>query len=73
MLKANVKEAVVYGGKKVAHAWALGLTGSFLGLCRLRLADGHAMMDAHYRRARPVAGARIATTLRRAGAKQPIG
>ena len=65
--------AVVYGGKKVADAPVLGVTGSFLALNRLRLAEGRAISDLDFRRAHCVVGARVATSLRRVGAKPLIG
>ena len=65
--------AVVYGGKKVANAPVLGVTGSFLELNRLRLAEGRAISDLDFRRDHCVVGARVANALRGAGAKQPVG
>ena len=65
--------AVVYRGKKVADAPALGVTGTFLGLNRLRLAEGRAISDLDYRRAHCVVGAKVAASLRRAGAQQAVG
>ena len=65
--------AVVYGGKKVADAPVLGVTGTFLALNRLRLTEGRAISDLDFRRTHCVVGAKVATALRRAGAKEPIG
>ena len=65
--------AVVYGGKKIANAPVLGVTGDFLELNRLRLEEGRAISDLDFRRAHCVVGSRIATALRRAGAKQAVG
>ena len=65
--------AVVYGGKKIADAPALGVTGSFLELNRLRLAEGRAISDLDFRRGHCVVGAELAASLRRAGAKRPLG
>ena len=64
---------VVYGGKKIADAPVLGVTGSFLALNRLPLAEGRAISDLDFRRAHCVVGAQIALSLRRAGAKQAVG
>ena len=65
--------AVVYGGKKIADAPVLGVTGTFLELNRLKLSDGRAISDLDFRRAHCVVGARVARSLRRAGAKEPVG
>ena len=65
--------AVVYRGKKVADAPVLGVTGSFLALNRLRLAEGRAISDLDFRRAHCVVGAQVAASLRRAGANQALG
>ena len=65
--------AIVYGGKKVADAPALGVTGNFLELNRLRLAEGRAISDLDFRRVHCVIGAGIAASLRRAGLKKPVG
>jgi putative ABC transport system permease protein len=65
--------AVVYGGKKIADAPLLGVTGSFLELNRLQLAGGRAISDLDVRRAHCVIGAGIARSLERAGTKDPIG
>ena len=65
--------AVVYGGKKIADAPALGVTGNFLELNRLRLAEGRAISDLDFRRVHCVIGARIAKSLRHAGVKEPVG
>ncbi len=60
--------AVVYGGKKVANAPVLGVTGSFLALNRLRLAEGRAISDLDFRRAHCGAGAgRSRSSARRCG------
>ena len=65
--------AVVYGGKKIADAPFLGVTGSFLALNRLQLAEGRAISDLDFRRGHCVIGAQIARSLKRAGAKDPVG
>ena len=64
---------VVYGGKKVADAPALGVTGTFLALNRLRLEQGRAISDLDFRRDHCVIGARVASALRRAGAEPLVG
>ena len=48
---------IVYGGKKIADAPALGVTGNFLELHRLRLAEGRAISDLDFRRVHCVIGA----------------
>ena len=65
--------AIVYGGKKIADAPALGVTGNFLELNRLRLAEGRAISDLDFRRVHCVIGARITASLRRAGVEKPVG
>ncbi len=67
------RAAVVYGGKKIADAPVLGVTGTFLDLNRLRLVDGRAISDLDFRRAHCVVGAQVAASLQRAGAKKPVG
>ena len=64
---------VVYAGKKVANAPTLGVTGSFLDLNRLRLAEGRAISDLDFRRDHCVVGSRVAAALRRAGAEKTVG
>ena len=63
------REAVVYGGKKVVDAPTLGVTGAFLELNRLALAQGRGISDLDFRRNRCVVGARVASALRQAGAQ----
>ena len=65
--------AIVHGGKKIADAPALGVTGAFLDLNRLKLAAGRGISDLDFRRAHCVIGAKIAGSLRRAGVKDAIG
>lgn len=65
--------AILYAGKKIANAPVLGVTGAFLELNRLRLEDGRAISDLDFRRAHCVIGARIASSLRSAGAKKQVG
>ena len=65
--------AVVYAGKKVVDAPVLGVTGSFLDLNRLRLAEGRAISDLDFRRRHCVVGARLASALRRAGVQELVG
>ena len=65
--------AVVYGGKKVVDAPTMGVTGSFLELNRLPLADGRAISDLDVRRDHCVVGARVAQALGRAGAEELVG
>ena len=64
---------VVYAGKRVSHARTLGVTGSFLELNRLRLAEGRAISDLDFRRDHCVVGADLASALRRAGAERLVG
>ena len=64
---------VVYSGKKVSDASTLGVTGSFVELNRLRLAEGRAISDLDLRRNHCVVGARVALDLRRAGAERLVG
>ena len=64
---------VVYAGKKIMDAPTLGVTGSFLELNRLPLADGRAISDLDVRREYCVVGARVASALRRAGAEPLVG
>ena len=66
------REAVVHGGKKVVDAPTLGVTGSFLELNRLRLAEGRGISDLDFRRNHCVVGARVASALRLAGAEQLV-
>ena len=66
--------AVVHGGKKIANAPVLGVTGNFLELNRLRLDEGRAISDLDFRRAHCVIGSKIAAALRSGGgAKQAVG
>ena len=67
------RSAIVYGGKKIADAPVLGVTGAFLELNRLHLTGGRAISDLDFRRAHCVVGAQVAASLRRAGAKKPVG
>ena len=64
---------VVYAGKKVDDVPVLGVTGSFLELNRLPLADGRAISDLDVRRGHCVVGARVAAALRRAGSEALVG
>ena len=64
---------VVYAGKKIMDAPALGVTGAFLELNRLPLTEGRAISDLDVRRNHCVVGARVALALRRAGAQQLVG
>ena len=66
------REAVVHGGKRVVDAPILGVTGSFLELNRLALAQGRGISDLDFRRNRCVVGARVASALRLAGAEQLV-
>ncbi len=63
---------VVHAGKRVVHAPTLGVTGSFLELNRLRLAEGRAISDLDFRRDHCVVGARVASALRSAGAEESL-
>ncbi|MDE0449855.1 MAG: ABC transporter permease [Spirochaetaceae bacterium] len=64
---------VVYAGKKVMDAPTLGVTGSFIEMNRLPLADGRAISDLDVRREYCVVGSRVASALRRAGAEPLVG
>ena len=66
------REAIVYAGKKVVDAPILGVTGSFLGLNRLHLAEGRGISDLDFRTNRCVVGARVASALRLAGAQGQV-
>lgn len=65
--------AIVYAGKKIADASVLGVTGSFLEMNRLRLAEGRAISDLDFRRTYCVVGAQVARALHRAGAQPAVG
>ena len=65
--------AVVYAGKHVVSALALGVTGSFVELNRLPLAHGRAISNLDYRRNHCVVGARVGLALRQAGAERLVG
>ena len=64
---------VVYAGKKVMDALTLGVTGVFVELNRLPLAQGRAISDLDFRRDHCVVGARVALALRQAGAERLVG
>lgn len=63
----------VFAGKKIADASILGVTGSFAALNKLSIEQGRFISDLDFRRYYCVVGARIASDLRRAGAKRLVG
>ena len=63
----------VFAGKKIADAQVLGVTGSFAALNKLPIEQGRFISDLDLRRYYCVVGVRIASALRRAGAKRLVG
>ena len=64
---------VVFAGKKIADAPILGVTGSFAALNKLRTEQGRFVSDLDFRRYYCVVGAKVASALRRAGARRLVG
>ena len=64
---------LVYAGRKIATAQTLGVTGAFIDVNRLRLAQGRAVSDLDFRRPHCVLGAALAASLARAGATRAVG